>query len=151
MDLRRAIPTAISSHKTLLTVLWIAAFGTVFLWQGSVAGGWLGFRIFQRAPARRLPMLRPVAFNLTDFGGVGDGAAMNTRAFEKAVAAIAKLGRKGGGQLNVPGGVWLTAPFNLTSHMTLFLAEDAVIVGVEVSVSSTFIHRFVVGMLWKDC
>ncbi|KAJ4954226.1 hypothetical protein NE237_031058 [Protea cynaroides] len=77
--------------------------------------------------------------------GLGDGHAadvaiffeagtgeLNTKAFEKAVAAISKLAKKGvGGQLNVPAGHWLTAPFNLTSHMTLFLSEDAVILGIE--------------------
>lgn len=73
-----------------------------------------------------------MAYNITDFGGVGDGVTLNTKAFERAVAAIARLGRRGGGQLNVPPGVWLTAPFNLTSHMTLFLAEGAEIRGIEV-------------------
>lgn len=73
-----------------------------------------------------------MAFNLTDFGGVGDGVTLNTEAFERAIAAIALLGERGGGQLNLQAGVWLTAPFNLTSHMTLFLAEDAVILGIEV-------------------
>lgn len=72
-----------------------------------------------------------MAFNLTEFGGVGDGVTLNTAAFEKAILAIAKLGKKGGGQLNVPPGYWLTGPFNLTSHMTLFLAEGAVILGVD--------------------
>ncbi|GKU93453.1 hypothetical protein SLEP1_g7047 [Rubroshorea leprosula] len=75
--------------------------------------------------------LRPVAFNLTDFGGVGDGVTLNTEAFERAVSAISKLGKRGGGQLNVPPGKWLTAPFNLTSHLTLFLAENAEILGIE--------------------
>jgi polygalacturonase len=74
-----------------------------------------------------------VAFNLTDFGAVGDGVTLNTEAFERAVSAISKLARRGGGQLNVPPGKWLTAPFNLTSHMTLFLAEDAVILGIQVT------------------
>ena len=74
-----------------------------------------------------------MAFNLTDFGGVGDGVTLNTKAFERAVSAISKLRKKGGGQLNVPAGNWLTAPFNLTSHMTLFLAEGAVILGIDVS------------------
>lgn len=78
------------------------------------------------------PVNRPVVFNLRDFGAVGDGRTLNTEAFEHAVAAIAELGKRGGGQLDVPAGLWLTAPFNLTSHMTLFLAEDAVILGVEV-------------------
>lgn len=81
-----------------------------------------------------MPKLRPTAFNLTDFGGVGDGVTLNTAAFERAVLAISKLGKKGGGQLNVPPGYWLTAPFNLTSHMTLFLAESAVILGIDVSI-----------------
>lgn len=71
-------------------------------------------------------------FDLKEFGGVGDGVAVNTEAFERAVVEISKLGGSGGGQLNVPPGRWLTAPFNLTSHMTLFLAEDSEILGVEV-------------------
>ncbi|CAL1370578.1 unnamed protein product [Linum trigynum] len=130
LDLKRWVPTFLSSHKTLFTVLWIAAFGSVFLWQQNVVGGG-GFNIFWRAPVRPMPKLRPVAFNLTDFGGVGDGVTVNTVAFERAVLAISKLGKRGGGQLNVPPGSWLTGPFNLTSHMTLFLAEGAVILGIQ--------------------
>lgn len=80
-----------------------------------------------------MPALRPVVFNLTEFGGIGDGVKVNTEAFERGVIAISKFAKKGGGQLNVPAGVWLTAPFNLTSHMTLFLAQDAVILGIQVS------------------
>lgn len=76
-------------------------------------------------------MLRPVAFNLTDFGGVGDGRTINTQAFERAIEAVARLRERGGGQLNVPAGRFLTAPFNLTSHMTLFLAEGAEILGIQ--------------------
>nr|GMC50075.1 probable polygalacturonase [Ipomoea batatas] len=125
----RCIPTFFSTHKTLLTVLWIAVFCSVFLWQRDCADGLLSVR--RGFPARELPRLRPVAFNLTEFGGVGDGVTVNTAAFERAVMAISKLGKKGGGQLNVPPGLWLTAPFNLTSHMTLFLAEGAVILGID--------------------
>ncbi|KAG2314522.1 hypothetical protein Bca4012_065218 [Brassica carinata] len=61
----------------------------------------------------------------------GDGVTVNTEAFERAIYAISKLSKKGGGQLNVPPGRWLTAPFNLTSYMTLFLAEDAEILAVQ--------------------
>lgn len=130
LDLKRWFPAFLSSHKTLFTVLWIAAFASVFVWQRNIVDG---FSFFKRVPARAMPRLRPVAFNLTDFGAVGDGVTLNTEAFEKAVLAISKLGKKGGGQLNVPPGLWLTAPFNLTSHMTLFLAEDAEILGFQVS------------------
>ncbi|XP_022754781.1 probable polygalacturonase isoform X2 [Durio zibethinus] len=123
LELKRWVPAFLSSHKTLFTVLWIAAFGSVFLWQRNIVGA--GFPIFGKAgPGRPIPKMRPLAFNLTDFGGVGDGVTVNTAAFERAVLAISKHGKRGGAQLNVPPGKWLTAPFNLTSHMTLFLAED---------------------------
>lgn len=139
LELKRCVPAFLSSHKTLFTVLWIAAFASVFVWQRNAVGG--GLAVFWRwGPVRPMPKLRPVAFNLTDFGGVGDGVTVNTEAFERAVSAISKLGKRGGGQLNVPPGKWLTAPFNLTSHMTLFLAEDAVILGIEVSVIFEFLE-----------
>lgn len=129
---RRWIPSFVSSHKTLLLALWIAFFFTLFIWQQrSAAAGFLIFR--QPFSYRPFPKLRPVLFNLTDFGAVGDGVTVNTVAFERAMMAISKLGKKGGGQLNVPPGYWLTAPFNLTSHLTLFLAEGAEILGINVS------------------
>ena len=132
LELKRWVPAFLSSHKTLFTVLWIAAFGSVFLWQRNIVEA--GFSIFGKAgTGRPMPDTRPFVFNLTDFGGVGDGITVNTAAFERAVLAISKLGKRGG-QLNVPPGKWLTAPFNLTSHMTLFLAEDAEILGIEVIV-----------------
>lgn len=129
LDFKRWIPAFLTSHKTLFTCLWIVAFVSVFLWQRNLSDG---FFLFGRVPVRPMPKLRPIAFNLTDFGAVGDGITVNTEAFERAVSAISKFGKRGGGQLNVPPGRWLTAPFNLTSHMTLFLAEDAVILGIQV-------------------
>lgn len=126
---RRWIPVAFSSYKTLFAFLWIVVFTSLFIWQRNFVDGLLIFR--RPLAVRPLPRFRPVAFNLTDFGAVGDGVTVNTLAFEKAVFTISKLGKKGGGQLNVPAGRWLTAPFNLTSHMTLFLAEDAVILGID--------------------
>ena len=129
-DLKRWFPAFLSSHRTLFTILWIVAFASVFVWQRNIVEELLTFR---RVPARQLPRLRPAVYNLTDFGGVGDGVTVNTEAFERAISAISKLGKNGGGQLNVPAGNWLTAPFNLTSHMTLFLDQDAVILGIQVS------------------
>ncbi|XP_044464189.1 probable polygalacturonase [Mangifera indica] len=130
LDVRRWVPAFLSSHKTLFTVLWMAAFASLFLWQRNVVVG--GFSFFRwGVSSRPIPTLRPVAFNLTDFGGVGDGVTVNTEAFERAISAISKLGKRGGAQLNVPPGKWLTAPFNLTSHMTLFLSEDAEILGIQ--------------------
>lgn len=140
----------LSSHKSLVTVFWIAAFASLFIWQSRGRGGASLYRVngslssvfwwtattttttTSSADAGEFPRLRPVSFNLTDFGAVGDGVTVNTEAFERAVYAISKLSKKGGGQLNVPPGRWLTAPFNLTSFMTLFLAEDAEILAVQV-------------------
>lgn len=142
---RRGAAAFIAANKTLLTAAWVVGFTLVFLWQsasislgsGGAGGGGSG-GVFLRLlsaplpPSRPAPRLRPTAYNLTDFGGVGDGRALNTEAFERAVEAIAALAERGGGQLNVPPGRWLTAPFNLTSHMTLFLAEGAEILGIPV-------------------
>jgi polygalacturonase len=71
-----------------------------------------------------LPVIPDARFNLTDFGGVGDKKTLNTEAFQKAVAAIAKAG---GGHLIVPAGTYKTLPFVLTSHMDLHLEAGAII------------------------
>ncbi|XP_042377464.1 probable polygalacturonase [Zingiber officinale] len=125
----RWLMSFLTAHRTQLLVLWVVGFVMVFGLQVNSIDGVGLFRM--KAAARPIPRLRPVAFNLTDFGGVGDGKTLNTAAFERAVEAISKAGARGGGQLNVPAGRWLTAPFNLTNHMTLFLAEGAVILGIE--------------------
>lgn len=65
--------------------------------------------------------------SITDFGAVGDGKTMNTKSFRAAIYRIQHLRRRGGSLLYVPPGVYLTESFNLTSHMTLFLAKGAVI------------------------
>lgn len=75
------------------------------------------------APAKR----RREVISITDFGGVGDGRTLNTWAFRKAVYRIEHQRRRGGTELRVPAGTWLTGSFNLTSHMTLFLARGAVL------------------------
>nr|GLL20117.1 probable polygalacturonase [Ipomoea trifida] len=68
---------------------------------------------------------------LTDFGGKGDGKTLNTAAFQSAIANLSKYASDGGAQLIVPPGKWLTGPFNLTSHFTLYIHKDAVIIGTQ--------------------
>ncbi|CAL5442678.1 unnamed protein product [Camellia sinensis] len=65
--------------------------------------------------------------SITDFGGVGDGVTMNTKAFRAAIYRIEHLRRRGATLLYIPPGEYLTESFNLTSHMTLYLARGAVI------------------------
>ncbi|WOL06530.1 hypothetical protein Cni_G15264 [Canna indica] len=130
---RRWLLGFLLSHKTLILMIWTLVFASLFWWRMSYVDE-LEFSVPPPPPLRQVrigPKFRPVVFNLSDFGAVSDGRTMNTAAFERAVAAIAELGERGGGQLDVPAGVWLTAPFNLTNHMTLFLAEGSVILGVE--------------------
>lgn len=76
-----------------------------------------------------MPILdRPVfpANNLSivDFGGVPDGATLNTAAFAKAMDALSK---KGGGTLTVPSGIWYTGPIVFQSNINLHLEKGALI------------------------
>ncbi|BAT94253.1 hypothetical protein LR48_Vigan02g207800 [Vigna angularis] len=68
---------------------------------------------------------------LTDFGGVGDGVTSNTKAFRNAISNLSHYASDGGAQLIVPPGKWLTGPFNLTSHFTLFLHNKALILASQ--------------------
>ncbi|KAK7357291.1 hypothetical protein VNO80_16575 [Phaseolus coccineus] len=68
---------------------------------------------------------------LTDFGGVGDGVTSNTKAFRNAISNLSQHASDGGAQLIVPPGKWLTGPFNLTSHFTLFLHKNAIILASQ--------------------
>lgn len=65
--------------------------------------------------------------SIADFGGVGDGVTLNTKAFKEAIYRIKHLNRTGGTLLYIPAGEYLTEPFNLTSRMTLYLARGAVV------------------------
>ncbi|RYR56132.1 hypothetical protein Ahy_A05g021915 [Arachis hypogaea] len=69
--------------------------------------------------------------SLIDFGGVGDGKTSNTKAFQYAIGNLSHYGSDGGALLVVPPGKWLTGSFNLTSHFTLFLHRDTIIVASQ--------------------
>src|SRR6185312_7269002 len=58
-----------------------------------------------RIPARSV--------NVANFGAVGDGVALNTAAFAKAIESCAN---SGGGRVVVPQGIWLTGPIQLKSN-----------------------------------
>lgn len=71
------------------------------------------------------PNIPDYAISLKDYGGKGDGLTLNTEAFRQA---IAHLTAKGGGHLNVPDGIYLTAAITLGSHIDLHLSKNAIIV-----------------------
>ncbi|CAL0318399.1 unnamed protein product [Lupinus luteus] len=74
---------------------------------------------------------RAHSVSLTDFGGVGDGNTSNTKAFQSAINHLSQYSSEGGAQLYVPAGKWLTGSFNLTSHFTLYLDKDAVLLASQ--------------------
>jgi polygalacturonase len=77
---------------------------------------------------------------LTDFGAVGDGKTLNTKAFNSAITKLSQYSNDGGALLIVPPGKWLTGSFNLTSHFTLFLQKDAIILASQVYHIVTFFY-----------
>ena len=70
------------------------------------------------------PTFPKYTVDLADIGGTGDGVTLNTAAFAKAIAAISE---KGGGELVVPPGIWLTGPIKLCSNLNLHLERGALI------------------------
>ena len=88
---------------------------------------------------------RPHSVSIAEFGAVGDGKTLNTIAFQNAIFYLKSFADKGGAQLYVPPGKWLTGSFNLTSHLTLFLEKGAVIIGSQalyIYTSSSFCSSF---------
>lgn len=61
-------------------------------------------------------------FNVTDYGAVGDGSTLNTKAFADAIDACSKAG---GGRVVVGPGRWLTGAIHLKSDINLHLEKGA--------------------------
>ncbi|KAJ6798688.1 putative polygalacturonase [Iris pallida] len=106
----------------LCAVLLIVAVVGGSAWTAGAAHG-------SRCKAVRTAVSRPHSVTVTEFGAVGDGVTLNTLAFQNAVFYLQSFANKGGAQLFVPAGRWLTGSFGLISHLTLSLDKDAVIVG----------------------
>ncbi|KAM6558764.1 hypothetical protein CsatA_028003 [Cannabis sativa] len=75
--------------------------------------------------------IRPHSVTITEFGAVGDGVTLNTKAFQNAIFYLNSFADKGGAKLFVPAGRWLTGSFDLISHLTVWLDKDAVILGSQ--------------------
>lgn len=60
-------------------------------------------------PQLRRPTFPKRCANIADFGGNGNGTALNTDAFK---AAVEWLSERGGGRLEVPAGIWFTGPIH---------------------------------------
>ena len=68
------------------------------------------------------PKFKAATFNITRYGAKPDGYTLNTKAVQKA---IDECSAKGGGTVQVPGGLWLTGPIVLKNNVNLNLAQGA--------------------------
>ena len=102
------------STRRWVVVLVMAAFGCLSV---SANSG-------EISPRVAVPVIPAAVVNLVDFGGVGDGATLNTGVFARAIAALAE---KGGGKLVIPPGIWLTGPIRLRSNINLHLERGALL------------------------
>jgi polygalacturonase len=75
-------------------------------------------------PAIEPPSFPDRVFDVRDFGAVGDGIALNTQAFRRAVETCH---HQGGGVVLIPAGIWLTGPIHLRSHVNLHLEKGALV------------------------
>ena len=65
-------------------------------------------------------------FNVLDYGAVGDGRTLDTAALNKAIEACSEAS---GVQVLVPPGRYLSGTVHLKSHITLYLAAGATLLG----------------------
>lgn len=70
------------------------------------------------------PQFPEYTVSITEYGAIGDGHTLNTKAFHDAISACAKAG---GGKVIVPPGTWLTGPIQLQSHVNLHLERGALV------------------------
>jgi len=77
-----------------------------------------------KMPVVSVPTFPARNFLISDFGAVGDGQALNTAAFAKAIEACAQAG---GGHVVVPAGLWLTGPIVLRSNVDLHAERGALV------------------------
>jgi hypothetical protein len=95
-------------------------------------------------------VIRPHSVAITEFGAVGDGVTLNTKAFQNAIFYLNSFADKGGAKLFVPAGQWLTGSFDLISHLTLWLDKDAIILGSTVSPyinAGEYVHKMFLKIL----
>jgi len=69
-----------------------------------------------------LPRIPEKTFSVRDHGAKGDGTADDTGAFQATIDAARKAG---GGTVEIPPGVYLSGPLQLTSNLNLHLASGS--------------------------
>lgn len=84
------------------------------------------FFLVSLSPARSALTQSPAFCDVRQYGAAGDGLTPDTSAINKAIEAC---GSAGGGQVRLPLGRYLSGTIHLRSHVTLFLAAGATLMG----------------------
>lgn len=71
-----------------------------------------------------LPEIPNVDFDIREYGAVSGGTVINTSSIQKA---IEEASQKGGGNVVIPAGIWLTGPIELRSFINLRVESGAVL------------------------
>jgi polygalacturonase len=95
-----------------LALCLLFACGNVFLIHG------------QSLPRVEPPVFKRAIFNITNYGAVADGITLNTKSIN---GAIEDCNKKGGGEVIIPKGLWLTGPIVLKSNVNLHLEKNSVL------------------------
>ncbi len=75
---------------------------------------------------KRTGAKRTAEFSVRDFGAVGDGKTLDSKAIQ---AALDECGRVGGGTVRIPSGNYLSGAIFLHSNTTLCIEEGATLIG----------------------
>jgi polygalacturonase len=90
-----------------------------------------------------LPVIPTNTFNVTKYGGVGDGKTLNTAAIQKTIDTASAAG---GGIVLIPEGKFLTGPFTLASSINLHLDN-----GATLSISDDMKNHPIANNRYQDC
>lgn len=75
------------------------------------------------------------SYNVRDYGAVGDGRHLDSKAINQAIDAAAAAG---GGTVYLPAGSYLSGSIHLKSHIALFIDQGATIVAAPVSAENGY-------------
>ncbi len=71
------------------------------------------------------PEFPDYSVSITDYGAIGDGQTLNSKAFADAITAVSE---KGGGRVVIPRGIWLTGPIILKSNINIHAEAGALVI-----------------------
>jgi polygalacturonase len=77
----------------------------------------------------------PINYNVKDYGAVGDGKNLDSKAINKAIDVAANAG---GGTVYLPAGNYLSGSIHLKSNISIFIDQGATIIAADVSAENGY-------------